>query len=192
MKVVGITGGVGSGKSEVLTYLKEEYGAEVCQMDRVAQELERKDTPCFRKIVETFGAGIVGPDGELDRGKLGALVFADGEKLSALNRIVHPAVLDRVREDIREKEREGRKLYVVESALLPEVGKEFCEEIWYIYADPGVRRERLKVSRGYPDEKIADMIRSQPSEEAFRRISTAVIDNSGSFENTKRQIGDRL
>ncbi|OUP86636.1 dephospho-CoA kinase [Lachnoclostridium sp. An169] len=192
MKVLGITGGVGSGKSEVLTYLEEAYGAVVCQMDKVAQELEKKGTPCFQKIVETFGAEMIGADGELDRRKLGALVFADGEKLALLNRIVHPAVLEWVRQDIEEKEEEGKQLYVVEAALLPEVGGEICGEIWYIYADPQVRRERLKASRGYSDEKIADMIRSQPSEEAFRRISTAVIDNSGSLENTKRQIGDRL
>ena len=192
MKVLGITGGVGSGKSEVLTYLKEAYGAAVCQMDETARELEKKGTPCYEKIVETFGAEMTGPDGELDRGRLGALVFADPEKLSALNSIVHPAVLAQVRQDIEEKRREGTPLYVVEAALLPETGGELCEEIWYIYADQEIRRKRLKASRNYTDEKITDMIRSQPAEEEFRRICTAVIDNSGSFENTKRQIGDRL
>ena len=192
MKVLGITGGVGSGKSEVLKYLEEEYGAAVCQMDGAARELEKKGTPCFEKIIGAFGAEMAGADGELDRGKLGALVFADPEKLKLLNSIVHPAVLEWVRRDIEEKSREGRSLYVVEAALLPEVGGELCEEIWYIYAGREVRRERLKASRSYTDEKITDMIRSQPTDEEFRRACTVVIDNSGSFENTKRQIGDRL
>ncbi len=78
------------------------------------------------------------------------------------------------------------------SALLPEVGKELCDELWYIYTDEAVRRERLKSSRHYTDEKITRMIASQPVEEVFRKACTVVIDNSGDFEATKRQIGDRL
>ena len=93
MKILGITGGVGSGKSEILKYLKEEYGAAVCQMDETARELQRSGTECFRKIVEAFGSGIVGGDGELDRRKLGERVFSDPEELRLLNSIVHPEVL---------------------------------------------------------------------------------------------------
>ena len=154
MKVLGITGGVGSGKSEILKYLKEEYGAAVCQMDETARELQRKGTECFRKIAEAFGSGIVGGDGELDRRKLGARVFSDPQELRRLNSIVH--------------------------------------QLWYIYVPENVRRERLKASRQYTDGKITDMIASQPSEEAFREACTAVIDNGGPFENTQRQIGEKL
>ena len=94
--------------------------------------------------------------------------------------------------DIQSKEAQGRSLYVVEAALLPDVGKELCDELWYIYADESVRRERLKASRGYTDEKISQMIASQPQEERFRSTCSVVIDNSGSFEDTMKQIGDRL
>ena len=192
MKVLGITGGVGSGKSEVLNYLREAYGAVVCQMDETAKRLQEKGTGCFRKIAETFGPEIIGADGELDRKKLGARVFSDPEQLRLLNSIVHPEVLRSVSADIRKHTEEGTPLYVVEAALLPDVGGELCDEIWYIYVSEEVRRERLKASRHYPDEKITDMIASQPSEETFRRACTAVIDNSGTFENTERQIGERL
>ncbi len=192
MKVLGITGGVGSGKSEVLNYLREAYGAVVCQMDETAKRLQEKGTGCFRKIAEAFGPEIIGADGELDRKKLGARVFSDPEQLRLLNSIVHPEVLRSVSADIRKHTEEGTPLYVVEAALLPDVGGELCDEIWYIYASEEVRRERLKASRHYSDEKITDMIASQPSEETFRRACTAVIDNSGPFENTERQIGERL
>ena len=192
MKVLGITGGVGSGKSEVLNYLKDAYDACVCQMDETARELQKKGTDCFRRIVEQFGTGVIGPDGELDRAELGRIVFADEAQLKRLNAIVHPEVIRWVREDIARQAEEGRVLYVVEAALLPDVGSELCDELWYIYAEESVRRERLKVSRGYTDGKITQMILSQPAEEKFRSVCTAVIDNSGSFEVTKREIGERL
>ena len=172
MKVIGITGGVGSGKSEVLKFLEQEYGAVVCQMDEVAKQIQKK--------------------GELDRMKLGSCVFADEKKLQRLNDIVHPEVLEWVRKDILKKKEECCSYYIVEAALLPEVGKELCDELWYIYTDEAVRRERLKSSRHYTDEKITRMIASQPVEEVFRKACTVVIDNSGDFEATKRQIGDRL
>ena len=192
MKVLGITGGVGSGKSQVLAYLETRYHASVCQMDEVAKQLQKKGTPCYREIVREFGTEIAGPDGELDRVRLGAAVFSDAGKRKILNRIVHPAVLEEVSRDIAEKESRGVKLYVVEAALLPDVGRELCDELWYVYAAEEVWRRRLKDSRRYSYEKINRMIESQPTEERFRKVCTAVIDNSGSFEDTKKQIGDKL
>ena len=109
-----------------------------------------------------------------------------------MNEIVHPAVIRRVKEDIAQKTEEGASLYVVEAALLPDAGKELCDELWYIYTKEDVRRERLKASRGYTDERITRMIASQPGEERFRSACSAVIDNSGDFEDTKRQIGEKL
>lgn len=192
MRVIGITGGVGSGKSEVLRYLKEAYGAWVCQMDETAKELQRRGTTCFRRIVEHFGGRVVSAEGELDRAALSGIVFSDEQELQALNEIVHPEVIRQVRGDIEEKRAQGLEFYVVEAALLPDVGRELCDELWYIYTEEKVRRERLKASRGYTDERITQMIASQPGEERFRSACTAVIDNSGDFEDTKRQIGERL
>ena len=97
-----------------------------------------------------------------------------------------------VRQRIRESEESGCPLFVVEAALLPDVGRELCDELWYIYADEEVRRHRLRASRGYTDEKITQMIASQPGEEQFRAACAVVIDNSGDFEDTMRQIGEHL
>lgn len=192
MKVLGITGGVGSGKSQVLAFLKEEGHAAVCQMDEVARRLQKKGNECYEEIVRSFGKDILEPGGEIDRAALAAVVFSDADKLKLLNQIVHPQVLKQVSRDIEEKAGQGVKLYVLEAALLPDVGAGLCDELWYVYASEDVRRRRLMESRGYTEEKITQMIGGQPSEERFMQACTAVIDNSGAFEDTKRQIGDRL
>lgn len=193
MKILGITGGIGSGKSAVLTYLQEAYGAAVSPLDDVARGLQKKGQDCFCRIVEVFGGDILGPDGELDRERLGAAVFSDPGQLAVLNGIVHPQVKQWVRQDIVKKEKEGVRLYVLESALFPNVEyRDICGEMWYIYAQEKTRRRRLMESRHYTEEKIRQILESQPSEQAFRAICTSVIDNSAAFENTKRQIGELL
>ncbi|WP_251390753.1 dephospho-CoA kinase [Mediterraneibacter agrestimuris] len=193
MKVLGITGGVGSGKSCVLEYLKTEYGAVICQLDEVAKALQKKGQSCYSRIVEAFGQVILTDDGELDRGKLSQIVFRDASRLKLLNTIVHPAVKQQVQRYISEEKAKRTSLYVIEAALLPTAGYEdICDEMWYIFAAEDVRRERLRAFRGYTDEKITDMIQSQPAEEIFRLACTAVIDNSGGFEETKKQIGELL
>lgn len=193
MKVLGITGGVGAGKSSVLDYLETEYHAVICQLDEVAKMLQQSGQSCFAKIAELFGQEVVGADGELDRRRLSEIVFADAQKLEMLNQIVHPEVKRWVINDINEKREAGVPFYVIEAALLPTAGYEtVCEEMWYIYTDMDVRKERLKASRGYSEERICNMIASQPADEVFRNACSAVIDNSGAFENTKKQIGELL
>ena len=184
MKVIGITGGVGSGKSAVLKLLEEEYHAVVVQLDEVAKALQRKGTPCWKAIVEAFGREILDENEELDRKKLAQIVFQSSEKLEQLNGIVHPAVKQQVLLDIEEKRKEKTELYVLEAALLLEAGyAKICEETWFIYTEESVRRERLKASRGYSDERITDMIRSQSPEAYFRKNCTRVIDNSREIED---------
>lgn len=193
MKILGITGGVGSGKSAVLNYLKQEYQAVICQLDDVARMLQQKGQICFEKIVDRFGEDVIGKDQELDRQKLSEIVFADEEKLQILNEIVHPEVKRWVLEDIEKKKKNDVQLYVIEAALLPTAGYDtVCDEMWYIYTNEAVRTERLKASRGYSQERIRNMIASQPEEAVFRKACCAVIENSGTFEDTKRQIGELL
>lgn len=189
MKVLGITGGVGSGKSRILEYLEDEYGAVVIQLDEVAKRLQRYGQPCYDQIVACFGTQVVGADKELARDVLGRIVFADAKKLETLNRIVHPAVKQWVEKDISAKRKEQIPLYIIEAALLPDAGYEqICDEMWYIYTEETVRRKRLETSRGYTQEQITRMMKAQPEESVFRRACQVVIDNSGSFEQTKRQI----
>lgn len=193
MKIIGITGGVGSGKSAVLQLLQQEYGAVVVQLDEVAKKLQKKGTPCWNEIIEVFGTEILDETKELDRKKLAQIVFQDQEKLARLNAIVHPAVKQYVLLDIEEKRKAKTSLYVLEAALLLEAGYDkICEETWFIYTEESIRRARLKASRGYSDNRITDMIKSQNPESYFRRNCTRMIDNSGTMEATKRQIGEIL
>lgn len=193
MKILGITGGVGSGKSAVLKHLAADYQAVICQLDDVARMLQQNGQICFERIVEAFGKDVIGEDQELDRQKLGSIVFADSAKLQILNEIVHPEVKRWVIEDIEKKKCEGVPLYVIEAALLPTAGYDtICDEMWYIYTSVEVRTERLKETRGYSEERIQNMIASQPAEEVFRNACHEVIENSGTFEETKRQIGELL
>ena len=193
MNVLGITGGIGSGKSAVLAFLEMEYGARVYRLDEVAKVLQESGSLCFEQIVAVFGQDILGADGELDRAGLSEIVFANPDKLIILNEIVHPRVREWVSHSITEQREKGTALYVLEAALLIEADYgEICDEMWYIYADEVIRTERLKRSRGYSDEKIAGIMATQASDAVFRQACTVVIDNGRDFEYTKKQIKERL
>lgn len=189
MKVIGITGGVGTGKSEVLNYLERKHGAVVCQADLVAKNLEKKNTICYRQIVEHFGESILTENGRIDREKLAKVVFSDEEERKKLNAIVHPAVKKRILGLIREQKKKGTEFFVLEAALLLEDHyDEICDETWYIYAEDGVRRKRLKLSRGYGDERIDGIFRSQKSRDEFLKRCDRAVDNSRSFDDTCTQL----
>lgn len=193
MKVIGLTGGVGSGKSRVLSYLEERHKAFVCQADHVAWELQYPGTECYKKIVEHFGRNVLEEDGTLNRKQLGAIVFSDTDELMQLNDIMHPAVKEQIKDVLAKERQAGTGLFVLEAALLIEEGYgKICDELWYIYADEQTRILRLKESRGYSDEKIRDMMASQLSKEAYEEGCDRIIDNSGSFEDTARQIDKAL
>lgn len=193
MKVIGITGGVGSGKSRVLSYLSEEYGAYVCQADHVAWELQLPGEVCYKQIVEVFGKEVLGKAEEIDRQKLGTIVFSDADKLKELNRIMHPAVKERILALVEEQKALGTALFVLEAALLLEENYDvICDEMWYIFANERVRRIRLHDNRNYTEERIDAIMASQISEEVFRDRCDVVIDNSGAFEETCRQIKETM
>ena len=189
MKIIGITGGVGSGKSRVLSYIEEQFDAVICQTDHVAWELQEPGQKCYIEIVEHFGREILHDDGTIDRKKLGRIVFSNQEELFVLNNIMHPAVKEEILNRICNAQEKGCKYFFIEAALLLEDGyKQICDEIWYIYTDEVTRRLRLKESRQYTDEKINAIMASQLSEEVFRKECQIVIDNSGDFEDTCYQI----
>lgn len=193
MRKLGITGGVGSGKSLVLAHLEETYQAAVYQADLLAHQVQLPGEDCYQKVKACFGDEILQTNGEIDRRKLGSIVFADREKLKILNEIVHPAVNQKIRELIEAEEKKGTKIFVLEAALLTEkIYREMLDEIWYIHVEEPVRRQRLKASRGYSDERIDSMLVSQPAEEVFYASCSKVIENSGDFADTKRQIALEL
>ena len=192
MKVLGITGGVGSGKSTVLEYLRESYGAYLIECDDVGRKLQEPGETCYRPMIELCGRQVVKEDNSIDRRAVAQMVFGDSRLREELNAIVHPAVKERVNQLITEHQ--DSPLIVVEAALLlDDHYDEICDEIWYIYADEDTRRRRLKDSRGYTDERITQMFRSQRADESFRALCALTIDNSSeNVQNTFWQLDNAL
>ena len=193
MITIGITGGVGSGKSEVLTFLEEKYDALAIRTDLVARELMSAGGACFAPVAELFGPEVIGPDGEFDRKKIAAIVFQDKGKLEELNAITHPAVKIEVKRQIDRAEKAGVKYVFLESALLlEEKYDEICNELWYVYAEVHVREERLMAGRGYSIEKTHAVMKNQLPESVFREACHFILDNSGAFEKTAAQIIEKM
>lgn len=193
MKIIGITGGVGSGKSRVLSYIEETYSCVICQADHVAWELQKPGEKGYMEIVKHFGSDVLNEDGSINRPALGQIVFSDENELLALNAIMHPAVKVAIKDKILEEINRGTELFVLEAALLIEEHyDEICDELWYIYTEEAIRRDRLKSSRGYTDEKIDSMMKTQLSEDVFRKKCKVVIDNSEDFEYTCLQIQEAI
>lgn len=195
MKVLGITGGVGAGKSTILAYMEERYRARVIQADKAAHLLQEPGNRCYDRIVAAFGREILNEDGRICRSRLAALVFADSTLLRRLNEIVHPSVKEYIMAEIRREEQKAEAPFVVvEAALLLEDRYDLiCDEIWYVHADEKTRTRRLMESRGYSREKVCSIMDKQMKEEEFRRQCKFVIDNSGNFvENTYEQIDKGL
>ncbi len=188
--VIGITGGIGAGKTTVLALMEQEFGASVLIADDIARQLMEPGHSCYEHIVDEFGEGILFPDGSLDRAMLSEVVFADPAKLKRLNGIIHPMVKEYIRGEISCLSLEDPlRIIVVEAALLIEDHyDEICDEIWYVYADESVRRERLKRERRYSDEKISAIMNNQLSDEAFRAKCQRVIENGKSKEETLKQL----
>ena len=210
MRFIGITGGVGAGKSAILSYLAEKPRTKVLLADEIAHKLMEPGTDCYRQIVtrfagedifgeQVFFGGETGEDTSIekrpfDKSKLAQIIFSNPKKRVAMNAIVHPAVKDYVKSTYRAECRKGQlELLVLEAALLiEEKYDEICDELWYIYTSETIRRQRLKESRGYSDAKIESIFRSQLSEEEFRESTDITIDNNGDLEETFEQIENAL
>lgn len=194
MKFIGITGGVGAGKSEILKYIKRHYKCEIYLADEAAHEVKKAGTECFDRLVTLLGSDIVDEDGEINKAVMADKIFGDEELLRQVNEIVHPAVKDYLMAKYEAAlENPDIELFFVEAALLIEAGyKELVDEIWYIYADNNVRRKRLMYSRGYSEEKIQNIMDNQLTEEEFREACDFVIDNSELLADSYRQIDKKL
>ena len=194
MILIGITGGVGCGKSEVLRYLEQTYNARVLLADDVANMLKEPGMPCYEPVIECLGEQIIGEDGKIDKGKMAQAIFSDRSKLEEVNAIIHPEVRRYIEQEIvRERKIKMFGFFFLEAALLIEEHyDELLDEMWYVYADEAVRRERLRVSRGYSEEKIDSIMSKQLSEAAFRDACDFVLDNSDSFEETKKKIDEKM
>ena len=187
--VIGITGGIGSGKSLVTKFLQAIFGAAVIDTDTVGHEVMEIGTKAYYEILETFGKEVLAKDESIDRKILGDLVFTNEEMLSKLNDIIHPAVEAEVDKRIEDFNKKNYKYIALETALMIKVGyNRKCDKVWYVYADKDVRLKRLYYNRGLDRVKAAKIIDNQNSDEEFRKIADAVIDNSGTEEETLVQI----
>ena len=194
MKLIGITGGVGAGKSAILSYLQENYNCRVELADLIAHKVKEPGQPCYDALIALLGQEILNDDGTINKGRMADIIFSDDEKLVAVNALIHPAVKQYFLAEV-EKERKIGKIdyFFLEAALLIEDGYErIMDEIWYIYATEEVRMRRLMASRGYSEEKVRSIMAEQLSDEAFRKSCVFVIDNSYSLEETYQQIDGKL
>lgn len=192
--IIGITGGVGAGKSAVLSYIEENYNARVIYSDNVANDIKKKGYPAYDELLSLLGDGILDDAGEIDKKKMAAAIFGNEKLLSSVNNILHPAVNTFII-NIIDNEREKKELdfVFVEAALLIENGyKNFVDELWYVYADEATRRKRLKESRHYSDDKIDKIFGSQLDDKTFRENADFVIDNSGTLEEATMQIDNKI
>ncbi|TDB95843.1 dephospho-CoA kinase [Actinomadura sp. 7K534] len=186
MLKVGLTGGIGSGKSEVSARLAE-LGAVVIDADRIAREVVEPGTPGLAAVVAEFGEEVLLPSGGLDREKVGRIVFGDPDRLAALNAIVHPLVGERMQELMDAAPDDAVVVYdvplLVENDLAP-----MYDEVVVVDAPADVQLDRLVARRGMTEEDARARMANQASREDRRAVATHVIDNSGTLEALRSQV----
>lgn len=186
MLLIGLTGGIGSGKSTVSAAF-DERGAVVVDADAIVKELQRSGTPVFEAMVERFGAGIVGSDGELDRAAVAAIVFADKAALADLGGIVHPPVQAEIFRRV-EAERTGENVVILDVPLLVESGWSDLAGTIVVDVDPEVAVERLVRFRDFDEADARRRIANQVSRGDRLKAASFVIDNSGTLDDLGAEV----
>ncbi|MBA2414478.1 MAG: dephospho-CoA kinase [Geodermatophilaceae bacterium] len=186
--IVGLTGGIGAGKSAVAARLAE-HGALVVDADVVAREVVAPGTEGLAAVVAAFGSGVLADDGSLDRQRLGALIFADDEARARLNAIVHPLVSQRSAELAADAPHEAVVVHdvplLVENALAPAY-----DVVVVVLADENARIQRLRDTRGMREEEARARMAAQTTDDQRRAVADAVLDNSGTLADLHRQVDD--
>ncbi len=183
--VIGLTGNIGTGKSVVRRML-EHLGAYGIDADALSHRAIAKGAPAYEPILETFGRYVLGPDDQIDRRKLGKLVFSDSEALKQLESIVHPLVNQAVDLIVR---RAPQKIIVIEAIKLLESSlAEVCDSIWVVYAPEEIQLSRLVQNRGMNEKEALQRLNSQPSQDAKLKVANVIIKNVSSYEDTWRQV----
>jgi len=191
--VIGITGGVGAGKSSVLSLLEKKCSCRIVIADEAAKKMQEPGQSCYNELISLLGKELVLKDGTIDRGRMAALIYENDGLRKQVNDIIHPAVRSYIEGIVKEEKEAGiREFLFLEAALLIECGyKEVCDELWYVYAPEEVRKRRLLESRGYSEEKTLSIMKSQLSEEMFIKNCRETIDNGKGTKELEAEI-DRL
>ena len=194
MKVIGITGGVGAGKSVILDYVEKNFRAKVLRADVIAHELMQPGSRCYASLQEVLPRSVFLEDGQLDRPALAKLMFSREELRKKINGIVHPAVKVYIIDTIVKEREVGVFNYLmVEAALLIEDHyDEICDELWYVYASEENRKKRLMADRGYSEKKVAQIFASQLTEKEYRKHCRIIIDNNREKEYAYLQVMQAL
>ena len=174
--------------------LREDFGGFTILSDDVARDLMHQGGTSYQLIVDHFGQEVVGEDGELNRNRLAQIVFQDKEELEKLNSMTHPYVRKEIIRLLKEAEASGLYPFAaLESAILLECGYEdICDEFWYVYSSPEIRRARMKETRGYSDEKVDAVMKSQMQDEQAMQMCDFVIVNNSTLEEVKRQLSEHF
>ncbi len=190
MKVIGLTGGIGSGKSTVSQFLAE-LGAVILDADKVGHEVLKPDTEVWRKVVAAFGRQILTPGGDIDRAKLGEIVFSKPESLSQLNQIMHPRMYDMVKAQLEEYRRQGVDVVVLEAPLLIEAGwTSLVDKLWVTVASESTVLRRLRERTGLSQAESLARIRSQLSSQERVRHADVVINTDCSLDELRARVGE--
>lgn len=190
MKIIGLTGGTGSGKGFVSERLKARK-AYVIDADAVAHEIIEKGRPAYKEIVDYFGSEILDEDGNILRRKLGNIVFSDKDKLAFLNTCTHKYInmeIMRIIEEVKPQTNVYSAI-IIDAPLLAEAGLvDICDDIWVVYADSEVRVKRIMERDSISEEQARNRIASQRSWEEYKELGAVIIDNSSDDENVERQL----
>ncbi len=188
MKIIGLTGGIGSGKSTTSQFLKE-LGAVVIDLDQIGHDVQTKGGGVYKQILSAFGEGILAADGEIDRVKLGKIVFNDHKALERLNGIVHPAIDKRVEEETEKNRRQGVKVMVMEAAAMLENHRSWqANEIWVVIAREKDVIQRIKNRPDYNEDIARSRIHSQMTNEERVKNADITIINDGTVDELKAKI----
>lgn len=189
--VIGLTGGIGAGKSAVMEYLQEK-GCYTILADDVARKLQEKGGVIYNKMLEVFGTDILGEDGQLDRNSVASVVFSDEKRLSQLNAIVHPAVREKILSLIAENKDKYPHIVIEAALLIEEHYEDVVDEFWYVDAADEIRIKRLMENRGYTREKCLSIMNRQLSREEYVRHCKVVLDNSTTLDEVRAQVDQAL
>lgn len=188
-KIIGITGGVGAGKSSVLAILKNKFGARIILADLVAHDLMEPGTDGLKAVTAALGDSFLREDGSVDRKALAEIIFHDEKALKTMNSIIHPMVWDWIKQEAVSC---IEWLVIVEAAVFDTAPAGLFDGIWYVFTSEENRIERLMASRGYTREKCVSIMKQQDSEADYRKRCDFVIDNNGSEEDTEKQLKEIL
>lgn len=192
MKIIGLTGGIASGKSTVSNYLKNK-NIPVIDCDKESKQVLCKGENGYLRTVETFGKEILTQNGEIDRKKLASIVFNDKKQIAKLNAIIHPEVIDITCRRIKEYREDGADIVVVDAPLLIEAGmNKICDEVWVVYTSPETQLQRAMERDNATRSQVEDRIKNQLSSDKKKTLADRLIKNDGTLDELYKRVDELL